>query len=52
VSWRLGLSNKRPRELLGILGQARATHVGGASGRKVELAMGTTSGGNGGSVRG
>jgi hypothetical protein len=52
ASWRLGLSNKQPGELLGILGQARATCVGGASGRKVELAMGTTGGGNGGSVRG
>jgi hypothetical protein len=50
ASWRLGLSNKRPEELLGILGQAGATRVGGASGRRVELDVGTTGGGNGGSV--
>jgi hypothetical protein len=50
TSWWLGLSNKRKGELLGILGQAGATRVGGASGRRVELAVGTTGGGNGGSV--
>jgi hypothetical protein len=47
ASWRLGLSNKQQGELLGILGQAGATRVGGASGRRVELAVGTTGGGNG-----
>jgi hypothetical protein len=39
ASWWLGLSNKRKWELLGILGQAGATCVGGASGRRVELAV-------------
>jgi hypothetical protein len=50
ASRRLGLSNKRSGELLGILGQEGATHVSGASGRRVELAVGTPGGGNGGSV--
>jgi hypothetical protein len=39
ASWWLGLSNKRKGELLGILGQAGATRVGGASGRRVEFAV-------------
>jgi hypothetical protein len=39
ASWWLGLSNKRKGELLGILGQAGAKRVGGASVRRVELAV-------------
>jgi hypothetical protein len=41
ASWRLGQNNKRTGELLGTLGQAGATRVGGASGRRVELTVST-----------
>jgi hypothetical protein len=50
ASWRPGLSKKRPGKLLGVLRQAGATRVGGTSGRRVELGVGATGGGNGGSV--
>jgi hypothetical protein len=39
ASWRLGQNNKRTGELLGTLGQAGATRVGGASGRRVGFTM-------------
>jgi hypothetical protein len=52
ASWRLGLSNKRVGKLLGVLRQVGATRVGGTSGRRVELGVGATGGGNGGSVPG
>jgi hypothetical protein len=38
--------------VLQVLRQAGATRVGGASGRRVELGVGATGGGNGGSVPG
>jgi hypothetical protein len=50
ASWWPGLNNKRSGKLLGVLRQAGATRVGGTSGWRVELGVGTTGGGNGGSV--
>jgi hypothetical protein len=48
ASWQLGPGNKRRGKLRGVLGQAGAARVGVASGRRVELAVGTTGGDNGG----
>jgi hypothetical protein len=50
ASWQLGPGNKRKGKLRGVLGQAGAARVGVASGRRVELAVGTTGGDNGGLV--
>jgi hypothetical protein len=50
ASWQLGLANKREGDLQGVLGHAEAARVSGASGRRVELAVSTDGGGNGGLV--
>jgi hypothetical protein len=50
ASWKLGLSIKRVGKLLGVLRHEGATCVGGTSGRRVELGVGATGDGNGGSV--
>jgi hypothetical protein len=47
---RFGLDNKREGKLQGVLGHARAARVGGASGRRVELAVSTDGGCNRGLV--